>query len=161
MIRTLLSTMTVVAIAITATPIAPVESRGGEVQVGDGRHVTVFKTPWCGCCKVWTEALQAAGYTVDARDVEDLDPIKRQARVPEKLEACHTATIDGYVLEGHVPLPAIDKLLAERPKIVGISVPGMPPGSLGMGFDADARYDVYSYTSDPDVASAVFFKAGE
>mgnify|MGYP000678180488 FL=1 len=146
--------MTALSIAAAALTLSAIETRAAESHT-----VTVYKTPWCGCCKVWTEALENAGYTIDARDLEDLDPIKRQARVPEELEACHTATIDGYVLEGHVPLQAIDKLFEERPDVIGISVPGMPAGSLGMGYDEDARYTVYSFTGD--AGPAVFHEAGK
>ena len=151
--KLVLSTMTALVLAVTATVQA-------EARAAEGQKVIVFKTPWCSCCEVWTQALAAEGYSVDARNLEDLDPIKSQARVPEALEACHTATLDGYVLEGHVPLEAIDKLLSERPKVIGIAVPGMPMGSLGMGDDEDADYTVYSYTGDADVAPAVFYEAG-
>lgn len=153
MSKFIVSTVTAFLIAATATVQA-------EARAAEGQKVIVFKTPWCSCCEVWTEALAAEGYSVDARDLEDLDPIKSQARVPEAMEACHTALLDGYVLEGHVPLAAIDKLLSERPKVVGIAVPGMPMGSLGMGDDKDADYTVYSYTSDAEVAPAVFYEVG-
>ena len=115
----------------------------------DDKHITVFKTPWCGCCQVWVDAVEKAGYTVETKDMEDLSSIKTQAGVPAKLEACHTAAIGGdrkYVLEGHVPLAAISKLMTEQPDIRGISTPGMPMGSLGMGEDPKAKYDVLAFT---------------
>ena len=107
------------------------------------------------------EALQAAGYDVESRDLEDLTPVKKQAGVPDDLQACHTAMLDGYVVEGHVPLQALDKLLAERPEVRGIATPGMPQGSLGMGHDEDARYTVYSYSADPEQEPQVFYEAGQ
>lgn len=128
-----------------------------------GMTVTVFKTPWCGCCHIWTQAIEKAGYTVKIHDMEDLSTIKKQAGVSPDLEACHTAVLDAgrkYVLEGHVPLEAMEKLASERPDIRGIATPGMPSGSLGMGDDPKARYDVYAFTDDPAKAPVVFYEAG-
>jgi hypothetical protein len=120
----------------------------------------VFKNPSCGCCKVWTDAVEEAGYKVTIQNLEDMSQIKKQAHVTKKLEACHTAVIGGYVLEGHVPLEAIKKLLAKNPKIRGIAVPGMPTGSLGMGYDPRAKYNVYAFVRDSHVPPQIFFKAG-
>lgn len=127
------------------------------------KAMTVFKTPWCGCCQSWIEAVEKAGYVVKSKDMEDLSLIKKQASVPEHLEACHTAVMDGprkYVLEGHVPLDAIEKLMTERPDIRGISTPGMPNGSLGMGFDPAARYTVYAFTGASNETPVPFYEAG-
>ncbi|WP_321342277.1 DUF411 domain-containing protein [Breoghania sp.] len=113
----------------------------------EGETITVYKSPWCGCCEVWTEAAQKAGFHVVVNDVEDLTPIKEQAGIPDEMQACHTAVIGEsrkYVIEGHVPLEAIDKMMSEQPDIRGIVVPGMPEGSVGMGYDPEARYTVYS-----------------
>lgn len=80
-----------------------------------------------------------------------------------QLEACHTADLDTgrkYVLEGHVPLEAIDKLVSEAPSVRGISTPGMPSGSLGMDQDPNARYDVYAFTGDAGDEPTVFYEAG-
>jgi hypothetical protein len=91
--------------------------------------------------------LRDKGFKVDARDVVDLDAVKRKHGVPEALESCHTALVDGYVLEGHVPADVIGQLLRERPKLAGLAVPGMPAGSPGMespGRKAE-RYDVIAF----------------
>ena len=88
----------------------------------------VYKTPSCGCCNGWIEHLEAAGFEVDARNIRDLMSIKRDAGVPVQLSSCHTALIDGYVVEGHVPIEQVQRMLAERPDIAGIAVPGMPTG---------------------------------
>lgn len=121
--------------------------------MADGDNtVTVYKTPWCGCCKVWTDAVEAAGYKVVVHDMNDLSKLKKEAGVPADLEACHTAVIGDsrkYVIEGHVPLQAIEKMMSERPDIRGIAVPGMPQGSLGMGYDPKAKYTVYSLGLEP------------
>jgi hypothetical protein len=123
--------------------------------------MTVFKNPWCGCCHEWAEAMTAAGYTVQTRDLEDLSQVKADAGVPAAMEGCHTATIEGYFLEGHVPLEAVERLLTERPDITGLAVPGMPAGSLGMGEDPDADYDVYAVSNDADAEPTIFMSVGE
>ena len=104
--------------------------------------MTVRKDPNCGCCHLWAEAMRKAGFDVRLDVVEDLSPIKARLGVPGELEGCHTAEVDGYFLEGHVPLSSVRKLLAERPAVKGLAVPGMPSGSLGMGDDPSASYDV-------------------
>jgi hypothetical protein len=95
--------------------------------------MTIYKDPNCGCCGIWTSYLRARGFKVEVVTTEDMDPIKRKARVPYDLQTCHTAFMGDYVVEGHVPMPAIRKLLDERPKVLGIAVPGMPAGSPGRG----------------------------
>lgn len=118
----------------------------------------VFKTPWCGCCQAWADAFKGAGFDVAVTDMEDLSPIREQAGVPAALEGCHSAMIEGYFLEGHVPIEAVEKLLEERPEIAGLAVPGMPSGSLGMGDDPETHYDVLSVTADG--ATEVFMSVG-
>jgi hypothetical protein len=96
--------------------------------------VTVFKTATCGCCGAWVKHLEAQGFEVDARNVSDaqLNAVAMQGGVSDDLRSCHTATVGGYTVEGHVPAADIKKMLAEKPAIAGISVPGMPIGSPGM-----------------------------
>jgi hypothetical protein len=91
--------------------------------------------------------LRGNGFTVDARDVTDLNAVKRRHGVPAKLASCHTGLVDGYVLEGHVPADVIDRLLRERPKLAGLAVPGMPVGSPGMEVPGQKpeRYDVVAF----------------
>ena len=106
--------------------------------------MVVYKSPTCGCCTKWVEYLQAAGMDVKTTDVDDMGTIKERFGVPGRLSSCHTGIIDGYIVEGHVPIEDIRRLLTEKPKAVGITVPGMPIGSPGMeveGREAD-RYDV-------------------
>ena len=116
--------------------------------------IVVYKTEGCGCCNGWVEHLQAAGFDVDARDVSDLMSIKGDAGVPADLSSCHTALIDGYVVEGHVPAYVIRKLLEERPEVLGITVPGMPVGSPGMEGPNAKPYEVLSF--DREGNRAVF-----
>lgn len=111
--------------------------------------VTVFKDPNCGCCKAWIEHLRQHAFDVTAKDTSDITAPKRTARVPEKLYSCHTAFVNGYVIEGHVPAPDIKRLLKEKPKVAGIAVPGMPLGSPGMEVgNRKDKYDVIAFNRD-------------
>ncbi|MFA7431465.1 MAG: DUF411 domain-containing protein [Rhodospirillaceae bacterium] len=94
--------------------------------------MTVYKSPSCGCCGGWIDHMRAAGYQIEAKDTDAMNTVKELMGVPVDMASCHTATIDGYLIEGHVPADAVDKLLAERPKATGLAVPGMPIGSPGM-----------------------------
>lgn len=136
---------------LLASPAASVAAAGA---------VTVYKTPWCGCCHAWSEAVGQAGYDVATVALEDLSQVRKQAGVPADVEGCHVAAVDGYFLEGHVPLEAIGKLLSERPAVAGLAVPGMPQGSLGMGDDPSAAYDVYAVPREPFKAPSLLYKAG-
>jgi hypothetical protein len=97
-----------------------------------GPVVTVYLTPTCGCCKYWADHMRENGFTVNEVMRADLAPIRQKYGVPGSLISCHTAVIDGYAVEGHVPADAIERLLRERPDVRGIAVPGMPHGSPGM-----------------------------
>ena len=94
--------------------------------------IKVYKSPTCGCCSAWIEHLEQKGFRIDAHDVESVNPYKQALGVPYGMGSCHTATIDGYFIEGHVPAEDIKRLLKERPEIIGLTVPGMPIGSPGM-----------------------------
>ena len=123
-------------------------------NVGDLPSVLVYKTEACGCCNGWVEHLQAAGFQVDARNVVDLMSVKRDAGVPADHSSCHTALVDGYVVEGHVPADVVKRMLAERPDIAGIAVPGMPIGSPGMEGSGARPYQVRAF--DNQGASSVY-----
>lgn len=107
--------------------------------------IVVYKTAACGCCNGWVEHLEAAGFTVDARDVVDLMSVKRDAGVPASNASCHTALVDGFVVEGHVPAEQVKRLLAERPSVAGLAVPGMPIGSPGMEGPGARPYQVLTF----------------
>jgi len=96
-----------------------------------GPIATVYKSPTCGCCEKYISYLRANDFTVNAIDQNDMDSIKKRYGV-SRVASCHTALINGYVVEGHVPVSAINKLLKEKPAIIGISAPGMPMNSSGM-----------------------------
>ena len=130
------------------------------VAASAAAEMTVYKTPWCGCCHAWAEAVEKAGYQVSTVDLEDLSSIRKQAGVPAEMEGCHIAAVDGYFLEGHVPLEAVKKLLSERPNVAGLAAPGMPQGSLGMGDDPSASYEVYAVPREASGEPSVFYRAG-
>lgn len=94
--------------------------------------LTVYKTPSCGCCNAWVEHVKASGFDVRTIEVADTAPVAAQYAVPRALRSCHTAVVEGYAIEGHVPAREIRRLLEERPDIAGLAVPGMPIGSPGM-----------------------------
>jgi len=96
--------------------------------------INLFKSPTCGCCAKWADRATEAGFTVKITDTDDMSRVKKMASVPDRLQACHTASVGGYIVEGHVPLDDVKKLLKTRPKIKGIAVPGMPAGSPGMEY---------------------------
>jgi hypothetical protein len=104
--------------------------------------MTIWKSPWCGCCGKWVEHMRAAGFEVQVNEVEDLSVVKRMAAVPNDLESCHTARVGGYTVEGHVPAADIIRLLDEQPDAHGLVVPDMPSGSPGMENGERDPYDV-------------------
>ena len=105
--------------------------------------VVVHKDPYCGCCNGWIEHMRQAGFPVEARNENDMGPVKARAGVPLGKGSCHTAMVDGYFIEGHVPAADIKRLLAERPDAKGLVLPGMPIGSPGMEIP-DGRTQPYT-----------------
>jgi len=122
--------------AVATSGLLPVAAAASEPKM------TVHKDPYCGCCEAWAAAFEDAGFAVDVSNEEDMNAVKAKLKVPSRLQGCHTATVDGYYLEGHVPLDAALRLLQEKPALAGLAVAGMPKGSLGMGTDPGASYDV-------------------
>ncbi|HEX9813886.1 MAG TPA: DUF411 domain-containing protein, partial [Myxococcota bacterium] len=110
--------------------------------------ITVYKSPTCGCCVKWIDHLEAGGLTVEAIDVEDVAWIKKENGVPAQLSSCHTALVDGYVIEGHVPVEDVLRLIEERPDVIGLAVPEMPIGSPGMEGPHPEAYEVIAFTKD-------------
>lgn len=131
---------------------APVAASAASTTAQDLPPVVVYKSATCGCCNGWVEHLRAAGFTVDARNVNDLMSVKLDAGVPDPMVTCHTALIDGYVVEGHVPVEQIERMLAERPDIAGIGVPGMPVGSPGMEGPNAQPYQVVAFDQSGDMS---------
>ncbi len=106
----------------------------------------VVKSPTCGCCQAWIDYMKKAGFTVTVENRAEFSALKRENGVTRDLESCHTAFVDGYVIEGHVPADLVKKLLKEKPAgVKGIAVPGMPIGSPGMEGGKPERYTVYTF----------------
>ena len=104
----------------------------------------LYKDPNCGCCAEYAKHLQGEGFAVTVKETTALDALRRMAGVPDKLASCHTMTLGGYVVEGHVPVAAVRKLLGEKPAVRGIALPGMPQGAPGMDGVQTRPYTVYA-----------------
>ena len=98
----------------------------------EGKTMTVYKSPYCGCCTKWIDIMKSEGFKVNSIETNEVNTIKQKAGLQAGQTSCHTAFVDGYVVEGHVNYSAIKKMLEEKPNIIGITVPGMPIGSPGM-----------------------------
>ncbi|MCW5958875.1 MAG: DUF411 domain-containing protein [Pyrinomonadaceae bacterium] len=124
---------------------------------GDDKTLTVYKSPTCGCCTMWENHLEKAGFTVASKPVENMTEVRKELGVPDKMQSCHTGLIGGYVIEGHVPADDVKRLLKERPEgIAGLAAPGMPAKSPGMQPDGEkpSGYDVLAF--DKEGNSKVF-----
>ena len=124
-----------------AASVGTAESPAGAKPIA----IKVYKTPQCGCCKAWVNHLAENGFQVESVDMPDLAMVKQKYGVKPEHEACHTAVVGEYVVEGHVPADVIKRLLEERPAVLGIAVPGMPAGSPGMEGAMKERYDVLTF----------------
>ena len=110
---------------------------------------TLYKNPQCGCCETYADYLRENGFEVTVKPTHDLPLMKRQYGVPGELEGCHTTLVDGYVVEGHVPVNTLLRMLAEKPDIKGISLPGMPAGSPGMLGEKSGPFTIYEIGDGP------------
>ena len=107
--------------------------------------MTVYKLASCGCCAKWVDHIKSTGIQVKTIDVEDLSEIKDASGVPAALQTCHTAVIQGYIVEGHVPAEVVQQLLRDKPALAGVAVPGMPLGSPGMEGAPKQSYDIIAW----------------
>lgn len=119
-----------------------------KARAAEAIPVTLYKNPSCTCCEGYAQYLDQNGFKVDVRPTNDLAAISRKAGIPENLEGCHTSFIGSYVVDGHVPVNTIRKLLDEKPAIVGITLPGMPLGSPGMDGEKAAPLMIYAISRD-------------
>ncbi len=135
-------------IAIVTTGCS--ESEQGSRAMQALPEITVYKSPTCGCCNDWVTHLEREGFTVIAHDRDDMESIKKSLGVTPRLASCHTATIGDYVIEGHVPADDIKRLLKERPRVVGLTAPGMPRHSPGMQppEEKPSGYDVLAFDKE-------------
>lgn len=134
-------------------------SLGIQAETADSPEITVYRSPTCGCCGKWLEHMKANQFKVKDVISDNMPAIKQQYGVPAQLASCHTAIVNGYVIEGHVPASDVKRLLTEKPAVAGLAAPGMPMGSPGMemGGHKDA-YQVMSF--DKNGQSQVFENHG-
>ena len=133
--------------AAAVTGAGALVSRGA-AALPPAPRITVYKDPQCGCCKAWNTAMTKAGFALDVRDTADLRTVKSSLGVPDDLASCHTGVAGGYLFEGHVPPDLVQKVLRERPALVGLFVPGMPSGSPGMEGPSPERYEIVALGRD-------------
>lgn len=117
----------------------------GAARAEDAKKMIVHKSPTCSCCGGWAERMRAAGFIVEEINEPDMNILKAKLGVPEQMTSCHTAELDGYVIEGHVPPQAVAQLLKDRPKVTGVAAPGMPMGSPGMEMGPPETYTLYLF----------------
>ncbi len=126
---------------LAAAPLALVSMR----PLSAAPAVSVFKLTNCGCCDLWAEHLRKNGFAVSVRAVPDLTAVRVKHGIPNIFDTCHTALVEGYAIEGHVPAADIQRLLRSKPKLAGLAVPGMPAGSPGMEGPRSDPYDVLAF----------------
>ena len=114
---------------------------------GEPGEIVVYKSPTCGCCNGWVDYLRDNGFRVETHNTDKLTDLKAKLGLTDgRLMSCHTAVVDGYLVEGHVPVDDIRRLLQERPDVAGLTVPGMPMGSPGMEGHRKDNYKVLTFT---------------
>ena len=133
------------ALVVAGTVITVASAGVAATPVTKPVVIKVYKTPECGCCKAWVKHLRANGFVVETMDMPDLSLVKQKYGVKPALQSCHTAVVNGYVIEGHVPADLIARMLKERPAIAGLAVPGMPSGSPGMEGASKQPYEVLTF----------------
>jgi|SRR3989338_2729174 len=124
------------------------DSASNDNQASGKVTATIFKSSGCGCCSVYTQYMGKKGFDVKVVETEDSSSISDKYGIPSSMESCHTTVIGDYFVEGHVPVEAINKLLAEKPDIAGIAMPGMPSGSPGMPGSKRGPFVVYAVHKD-------------
>lgn len=140
MTASLMRRLTGGALAIAAMVTLTVAARPAPVT-----EVVVYKSPTCSCCSKWVDYMRKQGFTVVSHDTTGMSAVKAELGVPDGVTSCHTAVVEGYVIEGHVPAADIERLLKEHPKVVGLSVPGMVTGSPGMEGGTPEHYKVVTF----------------
>ena len=147
---TLVAAVVAAAAAAGATAVV---TNSGRAQ---GPLMVVYKDPNCRCCSGWITHVKKAGFKVEVHDTAAVQPVKDRWGVPGDMISCHTVKVDGYVIEGHVPADVIQRLLQERPAVVGIAAPGMPIGSPGMEGGTPEPYDILTF--DKEGRTSLFAK---
>jgi hypothetical protein len=120
------------------------------VAAADPKTMTIYMSPTCGCCSKWVDHVKAAGFKTEVHEEEEMDAVKDNLGVPRDMRSCHTAQVDKYLIEGHVPAEDIKKLLDQQPKAAGLAAPGMPASSPGMAVPGQPHepFDVLLFQRD-------------
>lgn len=108
----------------------------------------LYKNPQCSCCEAYASYLEEHGFKIDVKPVNNLSQISADAGVPADLQGCHTMMVEGYAIDGLVPVDVVMKLLSDKPAIAGITLPGMPAGAPGMGGEKSQAWTIYAFTKD-------------
>ncbi|HJR19949.1 MAG TPA: DUF411 domain-containing protein [Actinomycetota bacterium] len=124
--------------------------RGGATI--EARAITIYRSPTCSCCKEYEKYLAAAGYQVEIVEISDVTTKKVELGIPESVWSCHSSKLGDYIVEGHVPTTVLDRLLAEKPALKGIALPGMPAGAPGMGTARQGPLHIMSFDDGGIVA---------
>jgi len=135
--RTLMGVTVALAVGASGWTLA------GAQESETGHAIDVYKTATCGCCAIWVDHLREHGFKVTVTDVPNVVPLKQRLGIRPELSSCHTAVVDDYAIEGHVPASDIQRLLREGPRVAGLAVPGMPLGSPGMEMPDPSRHERY------------------
>jgi hypothetical protein len=143
--RTRLAASLVVLVAAAVSAALLLQSQGGQ-EAEEDVTLTVYRTDFCGCCRLYEDYLRSSGVELRTAVVgpEALERLRRELGIPSEMYSCHTSTLGPYLVEGHVPWEAIEKLVEERPMLDGIALPGMPPGPPGMGGAKTAPLQIYA-----------------
>ena len=141
-------TVVIAAIAIAATwLISSKNNSPNDNVVAIENEIVMYKNAGCQCCDMWAEYMENNGYKVSVKEVNNMAEIKKEKGVPDNMASCHTTTIDGYTIEGHIPIEDINRLLTEKPDVVGITAPGMPSSAPGMNTKLNDPYSVFVFDS--------------
>ena len=142
-LKIVLATLVFLVASFTMTAVAEPPAEAGSAPLPE---MVVYHDPACGCCGKWMAYMREAGFVVRSETASEMAAVKQQFNVPASLRSCHTAVVGGYVIEGHVPAAEVKRLLAEKPDLAGIAVPGMPLGSPGMEYGHKRQaFDVVSF----------------
>ena len=136
------------AVIIIIIGIISIYFMSADSKAQNGKKIIVYKSPECGCCVNYIGLLENKNYDVEVITTDNMAEIKNKYNVPQDMESCHTTIVDNYVVEGHIPFAAIDKLLAEKPDIEGIALPDMPAGSPGMPGIKNEPFKIYQLNGE-------------
>ena len=149
--------VTILALVILGLALMTGDQNTGDTQTRDtGLSLTLYATPDCGCCHKYVSYLEDRGVDVSLVYVSAEELVEKMSVAPSEMYSCHIMEVEGYYVIGHVPLEAIEKLVAERPDVDGIALPGMPPGSPGMGGEKTGPLIIYYYTGNETGVFASF-----